>query len=94
MLEFSIFDNVDDHALSYAFACIAIPTIIVLSILIPIHYFKYREGVTIESRYFSELYEGTKDNSVSKLFTFSFIVRRFVSAFVLVAMRDVNIWAR
>ena len=62
MLEFSIFGNADDHTVSYVFACLAIPSIIAICVLILIHYFKYRKGVTIESKYLSELYEGTKDS--------------------------------
>ena len=94
MLEFSQFNYAKDHKFSYSLACIAIPIIIVLIFLIPIHYYKYRDGARIESKYLSELYEGTKNKPLSKLYTFIFIIRRFITALVLVSMRDLNIWIR
>ena len=94
MLEFSQFNYAKDHKLSYSLACITIPFIIALTFLIPIHYYKYRDGARIESKYLSELYEGTKNKPLSKLYIFIFIIRRFITALVLVSMRDLNIWIR
>ena len=64
ILEFSQFDYASDHKLSYSLACIAIVGILVLTFLIPVHYFKYRDGATIKSKYLSQLYDGTKDTTV------------------------------
>ena len=93
MLEFSQFDNAKDHKLSYSIAVL----IFILSfafILIPVHYFKYRNGAAIDTRYFAEIYDGIKDNTASKLFFFIFILRRFLMVAVIVFMRNANIWAR
>ena len=93
MLEFSQFKNAKGHEVSYSIAVL----IFILSfafILIPVHYFKYKEQGAIKTKYFSEIYDGIKDNTASKLFIFIFILRRFLMVAVIVFMRNANIWAR
>ena len=60
----------------------------------PIHYFKYRKKGAIKTRYLSEIYDGFKDNSASKLFVFIFLIKRFLMACAIVFMRNANIWIR
>ena len=84
MLEFSQFDDASEHKLQYTLACIAIVVLIILFVMIPIFYFKYRSGNTIKSKYFSELFESTKDKAFCKLYIFIFIGRRYAKALVLV----------
>ena len=62
--------------------------------LIPLHYFMYRDSGRINSKYCSELYNGTKNKIIFKLYMLFFIVRRFISALILVFLRSVNIWVR
>ena len=58
------------------------------------HYFKYKEGATIETRYFDEIYNGFRDRNASKLYTSIFIIRRFMMTSVVVFLRNANIWVR
>ena len=62
--------------------------------MIPKHYFDYREYSNIDSEYLSELYSDTKDTTICKLYTFIFIVRRLITAFLIVSMRNLNVWPR
>ena len=62
-----------------------------LVFLIPVHYFKFRKQNIKQSVYLEELYQGTKDNAASKLYVFIFIVRRGITAFVLVSLRNQDI---
>ena len=62
--------------------------------LIPLHYFMYRDSGRINSKYCSELYNGTKNKIIFKLYMLFFIIRRFISALILVFLRSVNIWVR
>ena len=93
MLEISQFDNAEDHSISYSLACVILIASFAF-ILIPIHYFKYRQHGAIKTRYLSEVYDGFKDNAASKLFLFLFIVKRFMMACVIVFMRNMNNWVR
>ena len=93
MLEVSQFDNIADNKLSYSLA-IVVFILIFMFILIPIHYFKYCDKGTIETRYFAEIYDGFKDNHLSKLYMFIFLLKRFLMAAVIVFLRDVNVWIR
>ena len=61
---------------------------------IPVHYLKFRRHKITQSMYLEELYQGTKDNTASKLYTFIFIVRRGITAFILVSLRNQNIIIR
>ena len=89
MLEFSQFDSAKDHGFSYTLALVFFIAIFSY-VLIPIHYFKYRHEGAIETNYLTEIYDGFKDNTASKLFVFIFIVKRFLMASVIVFMRNAN----
>ena len=91
MLEFSQFDNAKDHGLSYSIAVISLAAVTIFVILMILHYFKYKEGATIETRYFDEIYDGFKDTNTSKLYTSIFIIRRFMMASVVVFLRNASI---
>ena len=93
MLELSQFDSAKDHKISYALAVLLFVSLLTF-LLIPIHYFKYKQDGTIKTKYLSEIYDGFKDNTASKLFIFIFLLKRFLMACVIVFMRNVNIWAR
>ena len=93
MLEVSQFDNIADNKLSYSFAIIFFISIFIF-ILIPIHYFKYCDKGTIETKYLAEIYDGLKDTNLSKLYMFIFLLKRFLMACVIVFLRDANIWLR
>ena len=76
MLELSQSESIKEHRVSYIIAILGIiPTL--LFILIPVHYFAYRKDKTIDSKYLAEVYEGLKDTTMSKLYIFIFILRRF-----------------
>ena len=61
MLECSQYDHDNRHEVSYSIAIITMTIASLAIFLIPVHYFVYKDGGKIESRYFSELYDGTKD---------------------------------
>ena len=94
ILEISQFKNAKEHTTSYVLTCISVPFIIIAISLIPLHYFMYRDDARISSKYFSELYNGTKNRNACKLYMFIFIIRRFITALVLVSMRSLDIWTR
>ena len=94
MLEFSQFESAKDHGLSYSIAVISLVAVTIFVIPMIIHYFKYKEGAAIETRYFAEIYDGFKDSIASKLYTSIFIIRRFMMASVIVFLREANIWVR
>ena len=94
MLEFSQFDNAKDHGLSYSIAVISLAAVTIFVIPIIIHYFKFKEGAKIETKYFDEIYDGFKDTNASKLYTSIFINRRLAVASVVVFLRKANIWVR
>ena len=93
MLEFSQFESAEENGLSYAIAVLGFIAMFAF-ILIPVHYFKYRQDGAIETRYLAEVYDGFKDTAWSKLYMFIFILRRFAMAFVIVFMREANVWIR
>ena len=93
MLEFSQFESAEENGLSYAIAVLGFIAMFAF-ILIPVHYFRYRQDGAIETRYLAEVYDGFKDTAWSKLYMFIFILRRFAMAFVIVFMREVNVWIR
>ena len=84
MLEITQFESAHDHPLSYTISWLSLIVIIIATMLIPKHYFDYREYSNIDSEYFSELYNGTKDTKICKLYTFIFIMRRLITAFLIV----------
>ena len=92
MLEVSQYDNIDNKV-SYSLA-IVVFILLFMFILIPIHYFKYCDKGTIETKYLAEIYDGLKDNHASKLYMFIFLLKRFLMAAVIVFMRDINVWIR
>ena len=93
MLEFSQFESAEGNSVSYSLAVLGF--ILIFSfILIPVHYFKYRQNGAIETRYLAEVYDGFKDIAWSKLYMFIFILRRFLMASVIVFMRNTNVWIR
>ena len=93
MLEFSQFESAEENGLSYAIAVLGFIAMFAF-ILIPVHYFRYRQDGAIETRYLAEVYDGFKDTAWSKLYMFIFILRRFAMAFVVVFMRDADVWIR
>ena len=94
MLEFSQFQSAKDHKLSYSIAVISLIAETMFVVPLIIHYFKYKQGAAIETRYFDEIYDGFKDSKASKLYTSIFIIRRFMMASIIVFLRNANIWAR
>ena len=94
MLEISQFDNINHNLTSYIISCLSLPFICLVVSLIPIHYLKFRKNSIEGSKYFEELYEGTKSNSTSRLYIFIFIVRRAITALSLVMFRALNVWIR
>ena len=52
MLEYSQFDNAREHVVSYIIATIVMVTAGLAILLIPTHYFAYRDGVEIKTEYF------------------------------------------
>ena len=94
MLEITQFESAHDHPLSYTISWLSLIVIIIATMLIPKHYFDYREYSNIDSEYFSELYNGTKDTKICKLYTFIFIMRRLITAFLIVFLRNLNVWPR
>ena len=93
MLEFSQFESAQDNGLSYTFALVGFIASFAF-ILIPVHYFKYRQDGAIKTKYLKEVYYDFKDTTWSKLYMFIFILRRFTMALVIVFMRDANVWVR
>lgn len=94
MLEISQMKSMKNHQVSYFITCLFMVVILIGICLIPVHYFKYRRGTKITSKHFSELYGDTKEKPICKLYTLAFILRRFFTAFSLIAMRNYNIWYR
>ena len=93
MLELSQSESAEDNGLSYTFALLGLIASLAF-FLIPVHYFKYRQGGAIETRYLIEIYNGFNDTAWSKLYMFIFILRRFAMAIVIVFMREANVWVR
>ena len=94
MLEISQFDSINHNLASYIISCLSLSFICLVVSLIPIHYLKFRKNSIEGSKYFEELYEGTKSNSTSRLYIFIFIVRRAITALSLVMFRALNVWIR
>ena len=93
MLEIYQYDNASEHRFSYALAIIVFIWTFII-ILLPIHYFKYSEKGKIETRYFWEIYDGFKDNKAGKLYMFTFLLKRFLMACVIVFLRHANVYLR
>ena len=93
MLELSQFESAQENGLSYTFALLGFIASFAF-ILIPVHYFKYRQDGAIETSCLAEVYDGFKDTAWSKLYMFIFILRRFAMAIVIVFMREANVWVR
>ena len=93
MLEFSQFESAEENGLSYTFAVLGFIASFAF-ILLAVHYFKYRQGGAIQTKYLKEVYDELKDTAWSKLYIFIFILRRFLMASVIVFMRDANVWIR
>ena len=94
MLEISQLDSFINNLASYIISCFSLLFICMLVSLIVIHFFKFRRNSIEGSKYFEELYEGTKNKPVPKLYTFIFIFRRAISALSLVILRSLNVWIR
>lgn len=94
MLELTQKYSAHNHPLSFTLALIALILLIMISCALPLHYFKYRKDGEVKSEYFGELYEGTKDTKWAKLNMSFFVIRRLITAFVLVVFRTVNLYFR
>ena len=94
ILELSQFDSFEGHKVSYIITWVSLLVITILVILLPIHFFVFRTGGKIRTKFFSELYNGTKDKPLWKLNTLVFIIRRLLWTLVVVLMRNTDIWSR
>ena len=81
--------------LSYAWAWISFLWMLLFPAFLLFHYIKYHKTEKFgEEGKFTEVYDGFKNNHLSKLYHFAFCIRRILSGIVLVSLRTSNLIAR
>lgn len=87
-IEFSNFESGEDHTISYIFACLFVIFLLSLPIFVFILYKKQGEAATVS--YFGEFFEGTKAKKLARFYIIVFLIRRFLTVFIIVTMRNTH----